>query len=146
MYQISHQKSDGTFVNDAARELHVRFFLHSIYFVLIMVNYLICIFFCFQEKLHNELQSYSENEAFTRVCGKEHPGYVRGMGLGVRPSQISGSSTQSTTSTTSFESSQKMQQMQAEIDLLKLKAAEIDTLKAKAAEVDILKEQIAFLM
>ena len=89
-----------------------------------------------QEKLQNELQTCSENEAFQRVCGKEHPGYVRGMGLGVRPSQINASSSHSSASTTSFEANQKMEQMQAEIN----------SLKVQVAEVDILKEQIAFLM
>ncbi|XP_029127963.1 uncharacterized protein LOC109801744 [Cajanus cajan] len=89
MYQVSHKKPDGNFVNEEARELH--------------------------EKLENEMQNCSENEAFERVCGKEHPGYVRGMGLGVRPSQIIGSFSYATSSTTSFQSNEKMEQMQAEI-------------------------------
>ncbi|XP_029128331.1 uncharacterized protein LOC114916204 [Cajanus cajan] len=110
MYQVSHKKPDGNFVNEKDRELH--------------------------EKLQNEMQNCSENVAFERVCGKEHPGYVRGMGLGVRPSQIIGSSSHATSSTTSFQSNEKMEQMQAEID----------SLKAQVAEVDVLKEQIAFLM
>ncbi|KAL2318646.1 hypothetical protein Fmac_032522 [Flemingia macrophylla] len=110
MYKVSHKKPDGTFVNEEARELH--------------------------EKLQSELQNCSENEAFLRVCGKEHPGYVRGMGLGVSPSQIIGSSSHATSSTTSFESNERIEQMQAEID----------SLKAQVAEVDVLKQQIAFLM
>ncbi|KAL2339816.1 hypothetical protein Fmac_007756 [Flemingia macrophylla] len=73
---------------------------------------------------------------FLRVRGKEHPGYVRGMGLGVSPSQIIGSSSHATSSTTSFESNERMEQMQAEID----------SLKAQVAEVDVLKQHIAFLM
>ncbi|KAL2339910.1 hypothetical protein Fmac_007850 [Flemingia macrophylla] len=60
MYQLSHKKPDGTFVNEEARDLH--------------------------EKLRDKMQNGSENEAFLKVCGKEHPGYVRGMGLGVSSS------------------------------------------------------------
>ncbi|KAL2318191.1 hypothetical protein Fmac_032067 [Flemingia macrophylla] len=93
MYQLSHKKPDGTFVNEEARELH--------------------------EKLQEQMQNCSENEAFMRVCGKEHPGYVHGMRLGVSPSQIVGSSFGATSSTTSFESNERMEQMQAEIESLK---------------------------
>ncbi|KAL2319502.1 hypothetical protein Fmac_028471 [Flemingia macrophylla] len=120
MYQLSHKKPDGTFVNEEARELH--------------------------EKLHEEMQHCSENEVFLRVCGKEHPGYVRGMGLGVSPSQIIGSSSGATSLTTSFESNERIEQMQAEIQTLKAQVAKIDPLKAQVAEVDVLKQQIAFLM
>ncbi|KAL2343759.1 hypothetical protein Fmac_005044 [Flemingia macrophylla] len=115
MYQLSHKKPDGTFVNEEARELH-------------------------------QMQNCSENEAFMRVCGKEHPDYVHGMGLGVSPSQIVGSSFGATSSTTSIESNERMEQMQAEIESLKAQVAEIDSLKAQVAEVDVLKQQIAFLM
>ncbi|KAL2327792.1 hypothetical protein Fmac_021219 [Flemingia macrophylla] len=114
MYQLSHKKHDGTFVNEEARELH--------------------------EKLQEEMQNCSENEAFLRVCGKEHPGYVRGMGLGVSPSQIIGSSSGATSSTTSVESNERMEQMQDEIESLKVQVAEIDSLKAQVAEVDFLKQ------
>ncbi|KAL2321999.1 hypothetical protein Fmac_026378 [Flemingia macrophylla] len=120
MYQLSHKKPNGTFVNEEARELH--------------------------EKLQEEMQHCSENEALLRVCGKEHPGYVRGMGLGVSPSQIIGSSSGATSSSTSFESNERIEQMQAEIQSLKAQVAEIDSLKAHVAEVDVLKQHIAFLM
>ncbi|KAL2347300.1 hypothetical protein Fmac_001300 [Flemingia macrophylla] len=90
MYQVSHKKLDGAFVNEKARELH--------------------------EKLQDEIQNCSENEAFLKVCGKEHPSYVRGIGLGVSPSQITGSSSRATSSTTSFDSNERIKQMQAEID------------------------------
>ncbi|KAL2334512.1 hypothetical protein Fmac_015725 [Flemingia macrophylla] len=110
MYQLSHKKPDGTFVNEEARELH------------------------------------NTDETKSRVCEKEHPGYVRSIGLGVSPSQIIGSSSGATSSTTSFESNERIEQMQAEIQTLKAQVAEIDSLKAKVAEVDVLKQQIAFLM
>ncbi|KAL2319434.1 hypothetical protein Fmac_028403 [Flemingia macrophylla] len=83
--------------------------------------------FNLEEKLQDELQNCSENEVF---------GYVHGMGLGVSPSQVIGSSSHATSSTTSFESNEKIEQMQAEIN----------SLKAQVAEVDVLKQQIAFLM
>ncbi|KAL2333945.1 hypothetical protein Fmac_015158 [Flemingia macrophylla] len=76
-----------------------------------------------------ELQNCSENEAFSRVYGKEHPGYVRGMGLGVSPSQVIGSSSRASSSTTSFESNEMIEQMQAEINSLKAQVAEVDVLK-----------------
>ncbi|KAL2340134.1 hypothetical protein Fmac_008074 [Flemingia macrophylla] len=116
MYQLSHKKPDGTFVNEEARELH--------------------------EKLQEQMQNCSENEAFMRVCGKEHPGYVRGMGLGVSPSQIVGSSSGATSSTTSIESNERMEQMQAEIESLKAQVAEIDSLKAQVAETPDLESPI----
>ncbi|XP_029125595.1 uncharacterized protein LOC114915277, partial [Cajanus cajan] len=66
MYPIAHKKKDGSFVNEDARQKY--------------------------EQLHNEIQDTSpENEAFLKVFGKEHPGYVRGMGLEVTPTQIIGS-------------------------------------------------------
>ncbi|KAL2322003.1 hypothetical protein Fmac_026382 [Flemingia macrophylla] len=120
IYQLSHKKPNGTFVNEEARELH--------------------------EKLQEEMQHCSENEAFLRVCRTEHPGYMRGMGLGVSPSQIIGSSSGATSSSTSFESNERIKQMQAEIQSLKAQVIEIDSLKAQVAEVDVLKQQIAFLM
>ena len=88
-----------------------------------------------QEQLQIEMQNtHSENEAFVKVFGKEHPGYMRSMGLGITPSQISTSHRARTAS--SFEANEKMLKMQAEID----------SLKDKASQVDILKEQVAFLM
>jgi len=87
-----------------------------------------------QEQLQIEMQNTLENEAFVKVFGKEHPGYVRSMGLGITPSQISTSHRDRMTS--SFEANEKMLKMQAEID----------SLKDKASQVDILKEQVAFLM
>ena len=109
-----------------------------------------------QEQLQNEIQqSPSENEAFMKVFGKEHPGYVRGLGLGVTPSQI-GCTSRFTSLASSLHANAKMEKMHSEIDALKaqvaevdaLKAqvAEVDALKAQVAEVDILKQQIAFLM
>ena len=91
-----------------------------------------------QEQLQNELkESSSENEAaFIKVFGKEHPGYVRGLGLGVTPSQITGCSSRSTASTSSSDANAKITRMQIEIDAL----------KAQVAEVDVLKEQLDFLM
>ena len=88
-----------------------------------------------QEKLQAEIQNTQcENEAFVKVFGKEHAGYVRSMGLGITPSQISSRSTRSASS--SIEANEKMLNMQAEID----------SLKDKVAQVDALKEQVAFLM
>ncbi|KAL2347511.1 hypothetical protein Fmac_001511 [Flemingia macrophylla] len=88
------------------------------------------------EKFQDEMQNCSENEVFLRVCGKKHPGYVRGMGLGVSPSQIIGSSSHATSTTTSFESNKRIEQMQAEMN----------SIKAQVVEVDVLKQRIAFLM
>ena len=49
-----------------------------------------------QEDLEKEIdEGSSENEAYAKIFGKEHPGYVRGMGFGVCPSQVLGSSSRS---------------------------------------------------
>ncbi|XP_039116512.1 uncharacterized protein LOC120251895 [Dioscorea cayenensis subsp. rotundata] len=69
LFQASHTTSDGSFANEVARHNHEDLIIRS--------------------------QGSSENEAFTSVFGKEHPGYVRGMGLGVVPTQIYGSSSSS---------------------------------------------------
>jgi len=88
-----------------------------------------------QELLQVEMQNTQcENEAFFKVFGKEHAGYVRSMGLGITPSRISTRSTRLPSS--SIEANEKMLKMQVEID----------SLKEKASQVDFLKEQVAFLM
>ncbi|PIN22878.1 hypothetical protein CDL12_04406 [Handroanthus impetiginosus] len=65
MYNISHKKKDGSYVNDEARRKI--------------------------EELQTQTQLSSKDDAYTTVFGKEHPGRVRGVGQGVCPSQISGS-------------------------------------------------------
>ncbi|KAK2417279.1 hypothetical protein QL285_039601 [Trifolium repens] len=88
-----------------------------------------------QDQLQAEIaKTQSETEAFVKVFGKEHGGFVRSMGLGVTPSQLTTS--HPTTWTSSSEANEKMKKMQDEID----------SLQEKASQVDILKEQVAFLM
>jgi len=88
-----------------------------------------------QELLQVEMQNTQcENQAFVKVFGKEHAGYVRFMGLGMTPSRISSRSTGLASSST--EANEKMLKMQAEID----------SLKEKTSQVDFLKAQVAFLM
>jgi hypothetical protein len=95
-----------------------------------------------QEELQKEIHaSNSVNGAFVEVFGKEHNGYVRGMGLGVTPSQIFGH-----TSRPSSDADAKIAKMQSEIDLLTTQVAEVEALKAKVAEFEQLKEQFAFFM
>ncbi|PIN22607.1 hypothetical protein CDL12_04688 [Handroanthus impetiginosus] len=65
MYAISHKKKDGSYVNDEARQKI--------------------------EELQTQSQLSSEDDAYTTVCGKEHPGRVRTVGQGVCPSQMFGS-------------------------------------------------------
>ncbi|XP_058740976.1 uncharacterized protein LOC131613314 [Vicia villosa] len=99
MYAVSHKKSYRSFVNEDA--------YHN------------------NEKLQAAIKdSVSENEAFQKVFGKEHPGYVRCMGLGVTPSQINGS----TRSGSSLEENEKIKEMQEEINALKEKNSKIDEL------------------
>ncbi|XP_039116676.1 uncharacterized protein LOC120252560 [Dioscorea cayenensis subsp. rotundata] len=69
LFQVGHTTSDGSFVNDEARQNH--------------------------EDLVVRSQSSSKNEAHIGVFGKEHPGYVRGLALGVVPTQVYGSSSSS---------------------------------------------------
>ncbi|KAJ1382710.1 hypothetical protein SESBI_44023 [Sesbania bispinosa] len=88
-----------------------------------------------KDQLHSEIQESYESEAFIKIFGKEHPGYVRGMRLGVTSTQIVGSCSSSSRTASSSEVA-KIAQMQSEID----------TLKAHVAEVDVLKEQLTFLM
>ncbi|CAK8572578.1 unnamed protein product [Lathyrus sativus] len=72
MYAVFHKKSDGSFVSEDAYNNN--------------------------EKLQAAINDFmSENEAFQKVFGKEQPGYVRSIGLGVKPSHIN-RSTRSTSS------------------------------------------------
>ncbi|CAL5193540.1 unnamed protein product [Lathyrus oleraceus] len=106
MYAISHKKSNGSFVNEDAYNNN--------------------------EKLQAAIKdSVSENEAFEKVFGKEHHGYVRSMGLGVTPSQIN----RSMRSSSSFEENERIKEMQEEINAL----------KEKNSKIDELMEAIAFL-
>jgi hypothetical protein len=95
-----------------------------------------------QEELLKEIHaSNSVNGAFVKVFGKEHNGYVRGMGLGVTPSQIFRHS-----SRPSSDADAKIAKMQSEIDLLTTQVAEVEALKAKVAEFEQLKEQFSFII
>ncbi|WJX58465.1 hypothetical protein P8452_43915 [Trifolium repens] len=116
MYEISHKKRNGVYVNDEARKKN--------------------------EELQKEIHaSNSVNGAFVKVFGKEHNGYVRGLGLGVTPSQIFGHS-----SRPSSVADAKIAKMQSEIDVLSKQVAEVEALKAKVAEFEQLKKQFAFIM
>ncbi|WJX46037.1 Asparagine-rich protein (ARP protein) [Trifolium repens] len=120
MYEISHTKRNESYVNDEARQKN--------------------------EELQKERQTSSDNEAFVTVFGKEHYGYVRGMGLGPTPSQINGSSCRPSGSTSSSTADAKIAKMQSEIDVLTKEVAEVNELKAKVAEFDAMKEQFALIM
>ncbi|XP_045788701.1 uncharacterized protein LOC123883810 [Trifolium pratense] len=120
MYEISHTKRNGSYVNDEARQKN--------------------------EELQKERQTSSDNEAFVTVFGKEHHGYVRGMGLGPTPSQNNGSSSRPSVSTSSSTADAKIAKMQSEIDVLTKEVAEVNELKAKVAEFDAMKEQFALIM
>ncbi|PIN08925.1 hypothetical protein CDL12_18494 [Handroanthus impetiginosus] len=106
LWSISHKKKDGSFVNDEAKEK--------------------------SEELDQQKQISSENDAFTKVFGKEHPGRVRSMGYCVCPSQYLGSSSNSKESRSS--------QSNAEIEELK------SQLQANNAEMKVLKAQMDFFM
>ncbi|KAJ1391181.1 hypothetical protein SESBI_36877 [Sesbania bispinosa] len=56
-----------------------------------------------QYRMSPKQMESSENEAIIKVFGKEHPEYVRGMGLGVTPTQIAGSCSSSSRITSSSE-------------------------------------------
>ncbi|KAK2396435.1 hypothetical protein QL285_058089 [Trifolium repens] len=99
-----------------------------------------------EEELQKERQTSSDNEAFVTVFGKEHHGYVRGMGLGPTPSQINGSSCRPSGSTSSSTADAKIAKMQSEIDVLTKEVAEVNELKAKVAEFDAMKEQFDLIM
>ncbi|XLT48541.1 hypothetical protein HN873_041145, partial [Arachis hypogaea] len=75
------------------------------------------------ENLQKEIgEGASENEAYVKVFGKENSSYVRGMGVGVRPSQMirslscSRESMQSTT--TSGPSRTEYQNLKLQVQLL----------------------------
>ncbi|XP_025628945.2 uncharacterized protein [Arachis hypogaea] len=76
-----------------------------------------------QEDLQKEIgEGASENEAYVKVFGKENSSYVRGMGFGVRPSQMIGSLSRSRESmqstTTSGPSRTEYQNLKLQVQLL----------------------------
>ncbi|XLS47293.1 hypothetical protein HN51_021651, partial [Arachis hypogaea] len=97
MFSITHKKKDGTFVNEEAQQKN--------------------------EDLQKEIgEGASENEAYVKVFGKENSSYVRGMGFGVRPSQMIGSLSRSRESmqstTTSGPSRTEYQNLKLQVQLL----------------------------
>ncbi|XP_057458272.1 uncharacterized protein LOC130749024 [Lotus japonicus] len=73
MYSISHKKSDGSFVNEEAKQK--------------------------SDLLEKELEkNCSEEAAYVKVFRKDRSGYVRGMGFGVCPSQVLESASSSSSS------------------------------------------------
>ncbi|XP_016178208.2 uncharacterized protein LOC107620588 isoform X1 [Arachis ipaensis] len=97
MFSITHKKKDGTFVNEEAQQKN--------------------------EDLQKEIgEGASENEAYVKVFGKENSSYVRGMGFGVRPSQMIGSLSRSRESmqstTTSGPSRAEYQNLKLQVQLL----------------------------
>ncbi|KAG5059915.1 hypothetical protein JHK87_000944 [Glycine soja] len=88
----------------------------------------------------------NENEAFIKAFGKDHPGYVRGLGLGVTSSQIIGSCSRPLMLMSILEANVKIAKIELEIVALKGQVAQVDALKAQVAEVDVLKQQLVFLM
>ncbi|RYR26454.1 hypothetical protein Ahy_B02g060690 [Arachis hypogaea] len=97
IFSITHKKKDGTFVNEEAQQKN--------------------------EDLQKEIgEGASENEAYVKVFGKENSSYVRGMGFGVRPSQMIGSLSRSRESmqstTTSGPSRAEYQNLKLQVQLL----------------------------
>ncbi|KAL5179809.1 hypothetical protein HKD37_01G001045 [Glycine soja] len=84
--------------------------------------------------------------AFIKAFGKDHPGYVRGLGLGVTSSQIIGSCSRPLMLMSILEANVKIAKIELEIVALKGQVAQVDALKAQVAEVDVLKQQLVFLM
>ncbi|XP_016167528.2 uncharacterized protein LOC107609982 [Arachis ipaensis] len=105
MFSITHKKKDGTFVNEEAQQKN--------------------------EDLQKEIgEGASENEAYVKIFGKENSSYVRGMGFGVRPSQMIGSLSRSRES---MQSTTTSRPSRAEYQNLKL-------------QVQLLQEQVNFLV
>ncbi|XP_061375862.1 uncharacterized protein LOC133317965 [Gastrolobium bilobum] len=91
MYAESHKKKDGTLVNEEARHKN-------------------------EQLLAAQNDGRTAEEAYVHVFGKEHPGRVRGMGFGVCPSQVLGSSFVGSSSTAS---PNEIKELKSEIESLK---------------------------
>ncbi|KAJ1412231.1 putative transposase, Ptta/En/Spm, plant [Sesbania bispinosa] len=120
-YSIAHKKKYGTFVNDEAKQ---------------------------KSDLLDEqtLQISSEEEAYTNVFGKDHPGRVRGMGFGVCPSQVLGPAYRfgnSTMSSSSGDSSSELAKLKTELEASNTR---VETLEQEVVKVRSLEDQISFLM
>ncbi|XP_057422245.1 uncharacterized protein LOC130716078 [Lotus japonicus] len=114
MYIIAHKKKDGSFVNEEARQQI--------------------------EQLEREVDNNaSEEDAFRTVIGKEHHGYVRGMGFGVCPSKVF----KGFGSTSTNGSSAQVNKLQSELGT---ERARVDTLVQEVERFKGLEEQLAFVM
>lgn len=81
----------------------------------------------------------SEEDAFRTVIGKEHHGYVRGMGFGVCPSKVfKGSGSTSTNG-----SPAQVNKLQSELET---ERARVDTLVQEVERFKGLEEKLAFVM
>ncbi|XP_057446792.1 uncharacterized protein LOC130738697 isoform X2 [Lotus japonicus] len=114
MYTIAHKKKDGSFVNEEARQQI--------------------------EQLEREVDNNaSEEDAFTTVIGKEHHGYVRGMGFGVCPSKVF----KGFGSTSTNGSSAQVNKLQSELETGR---SRVDTLVQEVERFKGLEAQLAFVM
>ncbi|PIN13378.1 hypothetical protein CDL12_14000 [Handroanthus impetiginosus] len=112
MYAVSHKKKDGSYVNDEARQKI--------------------------EELQIQSQLSSEDDAYTTVFGKEHPGRVRTVGQGVCPSQMFGSTSHAGGSSSSNYILKS--EYDANMEMMKKKVEEND------AEIKSLKSALAYMM
>ena len=85
--------------------------------------------------MHSEELDMNDEEAYTTVFGKEHSGRVRGMGMGVCPSQVFGTSYRGKSMPTSSNSTIEELKSHLEARDTKLKAMEEENnAKLKAME------------
>ncbi|RYR09564.1 uncharacterized protein [Arachis hypogaea] len=107
LYLLTHKRDDGSYIHDAARAIGER--IEAI------------------EQGDESSRLLSQNDSLAQALGKEHPGRVRGMGLGPTSSQVFGMNSHQPNNSFEREETQRvLLELQAELAAEKLKRKAVE--------------------
>ncbi|RYR58296.1 hypothetical protein Ahy_A05g023972 [Arachis hypogaea] len=122
-----HKRSDGSYINDEAREIGER---------LLEI-----------EQEHESSRVLSQNDSLAQVFGREKPGRVRGVGLGPTPSQLFGTNLRPSVNRVLEEETQrKLNELQTELEAEKLKRKAMeDEAAADKKRIKVMESALIYL-
>ncbi|XP_016177960.1 uncharacterized protein LOC107620293 [Arachis ipaensis] len=107
LYLLTHKRPNGSYIHDASRTIGER--IEAI------------------EQRDESSRLLSQNDSLAQTLGKEHPGRVRGMGLGPTSSQVFGMNCHQPSNGAQREETQRvLLELQAELAAKKLKRKEVE--------------------
>nr|XP_025617108.1 uncharacterized protein LOC112709438 [Arachis hypogaea] len=117
LFVLTHKRSNGSYLHDAARAIGVSNVLEIAMLFLIGFEKIAKI-----EQRDESSRLLSQNDSLAQALGKEHPGRVRGMGIGPTTSQVFDSNSAQPIIGTQMEETQRvLLELQAELAAEKLK-------------------------